>query len=227
MSFSNLDWEGKLSNYTKIKTSLQTDTKNKLIGLNIDGINFDILCSEISWEDLPNDIDKSIKKELMFTKKDEKNLEKTVVENFILLVPVSPKSINNYNFEKEYFNRGDKYNAIWTGTSKKTEKIGNRFGFCNNKTDIIEIFIIIDIKNYSKNIACKSWDENSFKNKNIVFLSKKIAEISFSHYKKYMKYNDNFMIQGAQIYPWDDILLKKILNPIHTFFHRFNKLFAL
>lgn len=79
---------------------------------------------------------------------------------------------------------------------------------------IIEIFII-DIKNYSKNIARKSWDENFFKNKNIVFLSKKIAEISFPHHKKYMKYNNNLMIQGAQIYPLDGILLKNIKPHSH------------
>ena len=205
LSFDKLDWDSKLSNYNKIKSSLCIDMKNKTLGLTCDGINFDVMCGEVLWADLSGDVDTSIEKEMMFTKKDNSNLKKTMVKNYILLVPVSLKSMDNYSFEKQYFKSGG---GKWVGSSHKNEKVGNRFGFCNNKTDSIEIFIITDIREYSEKDARKAWDHDTFRNKNIIYLSKKLAEISFSDYKTHEKYSDNLEIYGANIFSWDDSLIK-------------------
>ena len=128
----------------------------------------------------------------------------------IIITPVSSNSISNYNYEKQFFNKNK---VIWTGTKYKNEIINNRFAFCNNKKNIMEIFIITKIKDKYKKYKRECWNE--FPNKNVIFLTNKIATIKFTDYKKYFNYSSKLMIQGTSKYKWNDkIMNMDVLNKV-------------
>ena len=125
----------------------------------------------------------------------------------IIITPISSNSLDNYNYEKQFFINNK---VRWTGSKNKNEKIGNRFAFCNNKNNTMEIFIIRKIKDNYKKYKRDHW--NNYPNKHIIFMNKYITTIKFSDYKKFFNYNPNLIIQGTNKYKWNDIIINNNLK---------------
>lgn len=101
---------------------------------------------------------------------------------------------------KEYF--GPK----WLGTSDKHELPGNKLGFLNEKTGVIEICEIVDTHKFGRRDKRAEWKEKENRDKNILFLSPIIKKTKLTKFrkdvgiKKYepIKYMQPFVIESAE-----------------------------
>ena len=125
----------------------------------------------------------------------------------IILTPINldkPSTINGKKAKNDYLREISNSSSFklpstakWDDSKHNTAKVGNYFGFVhqNRNKNIIEIFriekIILAIHrpNY--------WDIIEHKPRNVLILSEKIDEISWSDYKEQNNYKENFVLQGT------------------------------
>jgi len=164
----------------------------------------DIECNTLKWNLFSTHFDKILCNKLEITQNDKKKYLSDPKKE-IIVTPISKNSIKHFNFEKKNFKTGD---VLWSGVKKiKSERIGNRFGFCNNKTNEMYIFEIIDILDYTH--GRNHWDMLEEKNHNVIKLSKLIKKINFKDFIKFNNYSENFKIQGTTKLKWNDDLLNQ------------------
>jgi len=85
--------------------------------------------------------------------------------------------------------------AKWDDSRFNSARVGDYFGFVQQKKDLIEIFqidrIILgrDRPDY--------WDIEEHRRRDILILSKKLCDIKWSDYKEANGYKENFVLRGT------------------------------
>ena len=110
------DTKEKINQYKNLKEKLNLDIETKTIKINISGIIIDIKCSDMTWNStntIDNDITKTIKHELGFTRQDEKYLQKENIE--IKTVKRKRKKIQDCLVDGQRIRHNAGQNKIWIG----------------------------------------------------------------------------------------------------------------
>lgn len=117
-----------------------------------------------------------------------------------------PKKVNtikariDYEREKVRFDLG--MTCMWDDSRYNNARVGYRFGFVNQIEDRIELFTITEIRSWRD--RPNFWNIPEHQRRNLLILSPKEGEISYSEYKSRVGWSDKAVVIGTNRYKWFD-----------------------
>jgi hypothetical protein len=147
---------------------------------------------------------KKLEQALKITPADKKYHNRENIIYIVMIPKQRNESINQYfQIEKKYFRatvsrdklraemklitttKSKKYSGPkWLSGADKLEIPGNKIGFVDEKNDHIKICEIIDVHKFGRRNKRSEWKEKENRDKNILFLSPVIGQMSLSKFKQ-------------------------------------------
>jgi len=126
-----------------------------------------------------------------------------LLQEFVTITPINlyrpstkegKKAKTDYFRERPFFESGG---AKWDDSPLNKSKVGDWFAFVqqSNGKDCIEWFQIIRVESYEH--RPNYWDIPQHQRRNVLYLSSKIRESSFSEWKRQKKYRNGFFLRGT------------------------------
>jgi hypothetical protein len=100
----------------------------------------------------------------------------------------------DYNREKEYMENGNI--GKWDDSKNNNSNIGDYFAFVHQKENRVEIYKIENI--LLANERPDYWDIEEHQQRNVLYLSPMISEISWTEMKNIVGYKEAFFLRGTQ-----------------------------